>query len=68
MAPRRVYTEEELTNPDVAPEPWEDSVGVSGWNWCKPCARWLTHGSPSHATSPLCRSGGRPHCSCSACF
>ena len=33
---------------------------------CKGCEGY-EHG-PSHWASPLCRSGGRAHCTCDACF
>lgn len=30
---------------------------------------WLEEGlKPAHFASPLCESGGYPHCSCSICF
>lgn len=68
MAEQHVYTEEELTNPEVEPQPWADSVGKNGWSWCSECARWKPNGGPAHYGSWRCRSGGRPHCTCSACF
>ena len=34
---------------------------------CKGCESYGEYG-PSHWASPLCRSGGRVHCTCDACF
>ena len=35
---------------------------------CKMCGEVSIFGGPGHAPSSLCRSGKRPHCTCSACF
>lgn len=40
---------------------------------CPGCLEFYEHPklspfAPSHRASDRCRSGGRPHCSCSACF
>lgn len=35
---------------------------------CPDCAYYKAHGGPAHEPSPLCQSGKRPHCTCSACF
>jgi len=34
---------------------------------CKGCESYGEYG-PSHWASPRCQSGGRPHCTCDACF
>lgn len=40
---------------------------------CAYCRRWYESedgrpGGPTHKASPLCRSGGHPHCTCDTCF
>ncbi len=35
---------------------------------CDYCLTVSVFGGPSHENSSLCRSGKRPHCTCSACF
>jgi hypothetical protein len=35
---------------------------------CERCDRATSTMHPSHDASPRCESGGREHCSCSACF
>ncbi len=40
---------------------------VEGCESCRAIAEQGGFG-PSHSPSPLCRSGGRAHCTCDACF
>lgn len=35
---------------------------------CLSCLEASVFGGPGHEASRMCRSGKRPHCSCSACF
>ncbi len=35
---------------------------------CQTCLNNSVFGGPGHDTSPYCRSGRNPHCTCDACF
>lgn len=57
----------------VIPEQMHDRTQPPGgdyraWYWCVHCRRWQPAGGPQHDPSRMCRSGGRAHCSCDACF
>lgn len=46
--------------------------GAENINWRSDCAACVRNGkgafAPSHDASTRCQSGGRPHCTCDACF
>lgn len=74
---RRWYTESGAarvaTDAEIA-DLMKEAVAVHGvrhprFPECEACLRQSVFPEgPTHVGSSMCRSGGRPHCSCDACF